>query len=509
MLEAASTAFTQLFSCPCYFDVVPLRIVFLVIGVVAGLALGAIPGLGGYTGLAILLPFTFDMDQTAAFALIIAMISVSNSSDSIPSILFGVPGTAASQATILDGYPMTKRGEAGRALGAAYMSSMIGGVFGALVLSASIPILRPVVLAFGPPEFFMLGLLGISMVAVLSGRVPLKGLGAAGLGLLVGMVGTDIQTGALRWTFGRLYLWDGLPLVALAIGLFGVPEMIDLLIRGKKIANVDVGSMKGVSVGVRDALRHWKLVLRSSAIGVWVGAIPGLGGSVVDWISYGQAAQTEKGARETFGTGDVRGVIAPESSNNAKEGGALIPTIAFGVPGSGGMALVLGAFLMQGLTPGPEMLTTNLSFTYTLIWSLVIANVVGTAMLLVLTRQFVKIASMRITLLAPIVIAAVFLAAYQSTRDYGDVVVLVAFSTLGWFMKRFGWPRPPVVLAFVLSGTLENQLFISINLYGASWAMRPIVLGIAVVIIGSMAYGFRSSRRGEPSTPALGTARDD
>ncbi|NIO09007.1 MAG: hypothetical protein GTO40_13720, partial [Deltaproteobacteria bacterium] len=254
MLEAAVTAFNNLMD--------PMRMLFLFLGVLMGLGLGAIPGLGGLVGLAIILPFTFEMDAFMAFALMIGLISITSTSDTIPSVLFGVPGTAASQSTILDGHPMARKGEAGRAFGAAYMASMLGGIFGALILAISIPVLRPIVLAFGSPEFFMMGLLGISMVAVLSGNAPFKGLIAGGLGLAIGMVGMDPQTGVLRWVFGQLYLWDGLPLVPVALGIFAIPEIVDLTIRGTRIADVPAESIKGVSAGIRDVFKNWFLTLR-------------------------------------------------------------------------------------------------------------------------------------------------------------------------------------------------------------------------------------------------------
>jgi TctA family transporter len=489
MLDAALIALENLF--------VPMRLLFLFFGVLMGLTLGAIPGLGGLVGLAILLPFTFDMDPYMAFAIMIGLTSVTNTADTIPSVLFGVPGTSAAQATILDGHPMAKKGEAGRALGAAYMSSMIGGVFGALLLAVSIPVLRPIVLAFGSPEFFMMGMLGISMVAVLSGNAPVKGLIAGGFGLAIGMIGMDPQTGLIRWSFGMLYLWDGVPLVPVALGLFAIPEIVDLVIRGTRIADVPKEALKGAMVGIKDAFRHRFLLLRCSAVGVWVGFVPGLGASVVDWFAYGHAMQTEKGARETFGKGDVRGVIAPESANNAKEGGALIPTIAFGVPGSASMALLLGAMTIQGLTPGSAMLTKHLDITYTMIWSLAIANIMGTCICLAFTNSLAKVAQIRIHLLAPLVVAVVFLASFQASVHYGDLWSLLFFSLVGWFMKRFGWPRPPIILGLVLSKLVENYLFISVSRYGAEWTLRPIVIIIAILTALSLYYGFRMTARSE------------
>lgn len=487
MLDAALIALENL--------LVPMRLLFLFFGVLMGLALGAIPGLGGLVGLAILLPFTFDMDPYMAFAIMIGLTSVVSTADTIPSVLFGVPGTSAAQATILDGHPMAKKGEAGRAFGAAYTASLMGGLFGALVLAVSIPVLRPIVLAFGSPEFFMMGMLGISMVAVLSGNAPVKGLIAGGLGLAIGMIGMDPQTGVIRWAFGALYLWDGVPLVPVALGIFAIPEIVDLVIKGTRIADVPKEALKGVTVGIMDAFQRWFLVLRCSAVGVWVGFTPGLGASVVDWFAYGHAMQTEKGAQESFGKGDVRGVIAPESANNSKEGGALIPTIAFGVPGSASMALVLGAMTIQGLTPGSAMLTKHLDVTYTMIWSLAIANIFGAGLCLLFTNTLAKIALVRIHLLAPLVIAVVFLASFQSSVHYGDLWSLLFFSFVGWFMKRFGWPRPPIILGLVLSKLVENYLFISVSRYGAAWLLRPLVILILALTILSLWYGFRTSGR--------------
>jgi TctA family transporter len=471
------------------------RLGFLLAGCLMGLALGAIPGLGGLVGLAILLPFTFDMDAYQAFAIMIGLISVTTTSDTVPAVLFGVPGTVAAQATILDGHPMAKRGEAGRALGAAYTASMLGGVFGALVLALSVPIMRPVVLSFGSPEFLMLGLLGISMVAVLSGRAPIPGLIAGGIGLSVGMVGMDPQTGSLRWVFGQLYLWDGLPLVPAVLGLFAMPEIFDLAIKRTAISDLPTDRVKGVAAGIRDTVRHWFLVLRCSALGAFVGMIPGLGAPVVDWFAYGHAAQSERGARDSFGTGDIRGVLAPEAANNAKEGGALIPTLAFGVPGSLSMALVLSALTIQGLIPGPAMLTSNLHITYTMVWSLAIANIFGAGVCLLLSGQIARLASVRAGLLVPCVIALIFLAAFQATRAWGDLWALLIFAGAGWAMKRLRWPRPPLVLGMVLSEPIETNLFISVNRYGLEWLTRPMVLVIAVIVVATLYYGWRSGRR--------------
>ena len=314
----------------------PHRLMFLALGCVMGLVLGIVPGIGGLTGTAMLLPFTFGMDPYSAFALLLGLGATTATGDPIPAVLFGVPGGAASAATVLDGFPMAKRGEAGRALSAAYMSSLMGGLFGALLLAISIPILRPVMLYIGSPELLAFSVLGISMVAVLTGNAPLRGVVAGCLGVMIAMIGTDPQTGTLRWTMDSLYLWDGLPLTPLLLGIFALPELCDLLIARVAIST-DTSTKniyKGQWQGVKDCFQNWWLIMRCSWIGGGIGSIPGISASVVDWLAYGHALKTEKGAAQTFGKGDVRGVIASESSNNAKEGGALVPTIAFGVPGS-------------------------------------------------------------------------------------------------------------------------------------------------------------------------------
>jgi len=448
------------------------RLGFLSFGVLIGLVLGVIPGLGGLVGLSLLLPFTFNMDPYTALAFMMGLQAVVVTSDTIPAVLFGVPGTVGSAATILDGYPMARKGEAGRAFGAAFSASVIGGLFGALLLGISVPVLRPIVLEIGSPELLAICVFGLSLVAVLSGGSPLKGLAGACIGLMVATAGDDPQTGTLRWTFDSLYLWDGLPVVPLALGLFAVPELADMAITKQSI-NVKEEDKQdaryGQIEGIKDTFSNWFLVLRCATIGSALGAVPGIGASVIDWIAYGHAARTEKGAPETFGKGDVRGVIASEASNNAKEGGALVPTIAFGVPGSASMALILGAFLIHGLVPGPEMLTTRLDVTYTLVWSVAIANILGAGICFTFANQLAKVALVRIGVLAPVVLAITYIGAFQGSRQWGDIYALLIFGLIGWIMKRLRWPRPPLILGFVLGSLVERYMFISVERYGADW----------------------------------------
>jgi len=456
----------------------PIRLAYLFGGVCMGLALGILPGIGGVAGLALLLPFTYNLDAPAAFALLLGMGSTTTTADPISAILFGAPGHAASAATALDGYPMTRQGEAGRALGASYMSALIGGLFGAFLMGISLPLLRPIILFMGSPELLSIAVFGISMVSTLSGNTPLRGLGAACFGLMLAMVGTDPQSGTLRWTMDTLYLWDGLPLVPVTLGIFALPELCDLAIG--RMAVVAEGKMidtkTGMLLGVKDCLKHWFLILRCSWIGAAMGAIPGIGVAVIDWIAYGHALRTEKGASRTFGRGDVRGIIAAESSTNAREGGHLVPTVAFGVPSSAGMAILLGAFLIHALVPGPDMLTKHLDITYSMVWSIAVANIVGSGLCFLFSGQLAKLATLRYTLIMPIVLSLIYIGAFEASRNWGDLYSLLFFGMLGWAMKHFRWPRPPLILGVVLGGIFERYMFISIERYGVSWMLRPIVM---------------------------------
>lgn len=467
----------------------PARFAYLVGGVLLGLLLGLLPGIGGLTGFALLLPFTFTMDPYTAYACLLGMAAVGNTSDTIPAVLVGVPGSSSAQATVLDGLQMTKKGQAGRALAAAYTASLLGGLFGAVVLGFAIPVVRPLVLAIGTPELLAMTVLAVSMVATLSGNAPLRGLVIACFGIALAMVGQAPQTGTLRWTFGSLYLWDGLPLLPLILGLYAMPELCDMAIQRKaQYTGVSaLSARQGMAQGIRDAFANWFLILRCSGMGAAVGAIPGLSGSIVDWLAYGHALKTVKGAKETFGKGDVRGVIAPESANNATEGGALVPTLAFGVPGSAAMALLIGALMVHGIAPGPDMLSKHLDLTYSMVWSIAIANVVGAGICLAFSSQFAKLALLRFSLVLPAILTVVYIGAFQGSRNWGDLIALLVFGVLGWVMKQLKWPRPPLILGFVLGVLIERYMSISIGRYGVDWLARPLVIILLVMAVVAVA----------------------
>lgn len=470
MLDAILSAFSELMSVQ--------HMLYLFGGVLLGIFVGILPGLGGIVGFSIMLPFLYGMDTTSALAMLIGMVAVIPTSDTFTSVLMGIPGSSASQATVLDGYPMSKRGEAARALGAAFSASLIGGLLGALILSGFIVFARDLITKLGSAELFILGLLGLSMVGVLSGNSLLKGFLAAGVGLLIGSIGSAPATGEFRMTMDSYYLYDGVKLVILGLGVYAVPEIIDLLIQNQKIAKG--GSLgSGWLQGVKDTIKNKWIIARCAPIGAMIGAIPGLGGSVVDWIAYGHVAQTAKD-KSQFGKGDVRGVIAPESANNAKEGGGLVPTLLFGIPGSGSMAVFLGGLTILGIEPGPGMVSENLEVTYTIIWSLAIANVVGTLTCLALSGHISKITTIPYGYVAPFMLMIVFFAALQATRSLEDLMLLIAIGAVGTLFKYFDWPRPALLIGFVLAGTIETYYYQAMQFYGWEMVKRP---GVIILIV--------------------------
>lgn len=464
------------------------------VGVLIGSMVGFLPGIGGPTTLAIMLPFVMTMnDPMAVIALLVGIDAVGNTASAFPSILISVPGSSGSQATIIDGFAMAKRGEAARALSASFTASLIGGLIGPIILLASLPFLRPLVLAFGSPEFFVLTIWGLAMVGVLSGNAPVKGLLAGIIGVLIATVGLDVKSGIERFAFGEPYLWEGISLILVALGLFGVPECIDLARRKSSIAErQELGS--GFTQGIKDVFLHWWLTVRSSAVGAWVGFLPGLGSSVADWFAYAQAIQTEKNAH-LFGKGDVRGVIAPEAANNSKEAGSYIPTLAFGIPGGTSTALILTAFVAVGINPGPEMLTTGLSFTFAVIWTLVLANIVAVFICMAFAKPIAKACFVPFYTIVPLILVFVVVGGFSAHFSNTDLLVLVAFSALGFMMRRHGWPRAPLLLGVVLGAKMELYLWLSYTRFGFEWLSRPGVVILFLLVLVSVLYPLRRQKR--------------
>ena len=454
-----------------------------------GLVIGMIPGLGGNLGLALLIPFTFGMDPTSGFAFLLGMHAVVHTGGSIPAILFDTPGTGPNAATCIEGFPMAQKGEAGRALGAALTSSMVGGVLGAIFMAMVIPIVRPMVLAFGPPEFFMLAMMGVAFISLMSGNSILKGLMAGGMGFIISFVGMDPQTGVVRFSFGILNLMDGINIVTVVVGLFAVAEVIDMGLKKGGIAHSKSPNLKGSGVmqGVKDCFTNWWLLLRCSLIGQMIAMIPGLGGDAAAFICYGHALQTTK-RRDEYGKGCVEGVIATDAAHNSKEGGGLIPTLAFGVPGSSGMAILLGAFLVLGVSPGKEMFSDHLDLVFSMVWVLVFANIIAVAICLPLAGSMAKITFLRTSVMIPFILSFGLLGSYLTTSRISDILITVLFGVIGYGMKKFDYARGPLILGIVLGKIAENALHVSLSLYGMSFVFRPIASIILLITLTTIFF---------------------
>ncbi|MEK9679110.1 MAG: tripartite tricarboxylate transporter permease, partial [Rhodospirillaceae bacterium] len=405
MFESATEALALLFTLK--------GSLYLCLGVGIGLVFGAIPGLGGTTAIALLIPLTFGMQPAEAITLIGGVMGSVAFGGSISAILLNTPGIAPNAATCFDGFPLAQQGKAGMAIGAAATASSLGGILGVAILVAVIPIAKEIVLLFGPPEFFALAILGLGAIALSTGGKFLRGLIAGGVGLALAFVGLDAVNGGDRFTGGVEYLLDGVRLVPTLTGVFAIAEMINLTLKGGRVVSGGGESMKisRVSDGIVAVFKNIPILIRGSAIGAFIGAIPGVGGTVASFLSYASTVQASKNP-ESFGTGNIQGVIAPESANNAKDGGALIPTLAFGIPGSAEMAIFLGVLILHGLEPGPMMLVEHEGVVFSLIVAVASAAILASVIGLILARWLSLITLVDVHILAPTVVAVALVGVY-------------------------------------------------------------------------------------------------
>ncbi|APX89492.1 tricarboxylic transporter [Brevirhabdus pacifica] len=435
---------------------------YLLAGILLGLCFGVIPGLGGTTALALLIPVTFGMDKLDAMYLAGGVMGATSFGGSITAILLNTPGTAPNAATTFDGYPLARQGKGGLAIGAAACASAMGGVIGLFTLILFIPLAKEIVLSFGPAEFFLLTVLGLTAIAVSVRGKLLRGLIAGCLGLMLAFVGSDAITGDLRFTGGVNYLWDGIPLVPTLTGMFAISQMMELALKGGSVAdkNGEVRAerieISGVWDGVLSVFKNWTVLLRGSFIGTVIGAIPGLGGTVASFLAYSSVVQTAKDP-ETYGKGNIRGVIAPESANNAKDGGSLIPTVAFGIPGSAETALFLGILVLHGIDPGPSILLYHEREIYGLIVAITGAAVGASLIGLLLSRFLVLITRVDVGIVVPVVVAVSLTGVYVLDGRMADVLLTVVMGVIGYLMIRFDYPRLTLVIALVLGETAEKS----------------------------------------------------
>ena len=480
---------------------------------------GMIPGASGVLIMALSIPFIVEIfrgeQRAIGLVALASMTGVNNTLDSIPAILFGQP-SAATQVTFLEGHQLARQGKAAHTLGAVYAVSALGGIVGAVVLAVLIPVSKPVILAFTPAEVAAVAFFGIAMVAALSAGAMVKGLTAGALGILLGTVGINANTGAIRFVFDQPQLWVGLPIIAVTIGFFALPEMIDLAIARRPVAPPgSVVSTREVWRGSRDGLKRWPIMIRQSVFGVLMGAIPGVGAAVIDWLSYAFGIFWTKD-KSQFGKGSLDGVLFAESAQNSKEAGQALPTLALGIPGGLAWALVLVAMIALDLTPGPRLLGDLADVTILFVITLAVGNFIVTMIGVLMTGQLAKLTRIPYPLIGGIFIPISILAATINMTSYLAIPIIFVFAGIGIIMKLFQWPRPPLLLGIILGKIIEREFLDGMALvepvYNIAWislstpddpsdlskalgvVTRPIAMGLIVAAFTTAFFFARASR---------------
>ncbi|WP_080848756.1 tripartite tricarboxylate transporter permease [Cytobacillus gottheilii] len=460
------------------------NLLFIAIGMTLGIFIGSMPGLSATMGIAILLPLTYGMDPATGIAMLASLYMGASYGGSILAILINTPGTPAAAATVLDGYPMTKNGQPGKALGISLVASFIGGIIGAIVLLTIAPFLGEVALKIGAVELFAIAVLGITIISSLSAGSVVKGLLSGTLGLLISLIGMDAITGTPRFTFGSIYLFDGISFVVALIGLFSIPQAIKLIERDQK--EVKVTEIKDkILPSWKEVFQYRMTLLRSSVIGVFTGLIPGTGGDTASWFSYNEAKRFSK-HKEKFGTGYGEGVAAPESANNAVVGGALVPTITLGVPGSSSTAVLLGGLMIHGIMPGPTLMTEHADVAYTLLWAILVSCFFLFILGLLYTRVAVKVTKVPPKVLAPIIILLCVIGTFAVNNSIVDVMIMFGFGILGYFMDKMKIPVAPMVVGLILGAMLDTSMHQSLKIGGGDWMIflsSPLAVVLLIVAL--------------------------
>jgi TctA family transporter len=469
------------------------NILYPIAGTLLAMMVAVLPGLSGVTLMALAIPFTLGWEPLPVVLLFGGLVGGSTFMGSITAILFNIPGSGPSAATLLDGHPMARQGRARTAIGCAAFASALGSTVGILVLIALVPLMREAILLFGAPELLMVTILGLTTIAAIAGQAAGRALIAAGLGLLIASVGQDPRTGEPRFTLGAEALSDGVGVIPALLGLFSMAEMIELSLSGRlTISGHAAASELGGSVreGARAIFTHFGLFLRSALIGTGVGMVPGVGGTIASFLAYGHAVNSARD-RSAFGHGEIRGVLAPEAAHDAKDGASLVPVLAFGIPGTEATAALLAALTLHGLAPGRDLMTTGLPLVFVLIWSLFLSNWITSLVGLLFVRPLARLTVLRVQVLAPIVLVLAGLGAFLSELRRADIVIAGMFGVLGYFMKKHGWPRVPLVVALLVGGAFELNLHITLRLHALGrldLAGRPILIVLSLLAAISVAW---------------------
>jgi putative tricarboxylic transport membrane protein len=475
-------------------------VLYPIAGTLLSMVVSAMPGVSGVTLMALAIPFTASWDPLPVMLLFGSLVGGATFMGSVSAILLNIPGKNSNAATTLDGHPLAQQGQARTAIGCSAAASALGSSFGILVLILLIPVMRRAILWFGPPEFLMLVVWGLTTIAVATRGSMIKGVALAGLGFLIAFVGLDPRTAELRFTFGVPYLSDGLSLVPVFLGVFAVAETLELWLSGRATisGSTRLEELQGsLREGALAVFRHFGLFLRCSLIGTTIGMIPGVGGTVASFVAYGHAARSA-GSDGRFGRGDLRGVLAPEASNDAKDAGALVPTLAFGVPGGTGTAMLLAALLLHGIVPGRELMANHLDLVFVLIWSLFLSNLITSALGAACVGSLARITVVRTQRLVPLILVLAATGALSHRGQLGDLFVAFAFGVFGYVLKRHDWSRIPFVIALVLAPAFETHLHLTVRLEELgriSFFSRPIAVGLLVLTLSSLALPRLTRRR--------------
>lgn len=477
MSEILLPALSQLFTIENF--------IYMNIGLFVGIIFGSIPGLNGNLAITILLPFTFTLGPVSALLMLTAIFFGSNFGGSISAILINTPGTNAAAATLMDGYPMAKKGSPGKALDMALVASTFGGLFSALCLLFFAPQISKVALKFGPPEYFALAIFGLSIIASVSGKSIIKGIISGSLGILIAMVGIDNISGVTRFIFGNVNMYSGIKMLAVLLGVYAIAQMIT---RINKTEEVGIGSkLKEKNPKDRLSLKEIKSTLitmvKSSSIGAAIGAIPGTGGAIASYIAYNEAKRCAKPG-EKFGEGEIKGVAAPESANNGATAATLIPLLTLGIPGDVVAATLLGAFTMQGLIVGPKLFSESGPVVYAILFGCVITQIFMFVQGRYLLPMFVKITNVPQDLLTAILVVVCCTGAFAIANSTTDLYVMLIFGVIAYYMEKVGLPPVPIVLGMVLGPIAEGNLRNSLVMSEGSWLIfiqRPICLAFIVL----------------------------
>lgn len=477
-------------------------ILLLLCATLGGVVIGALPGLNATTGAALLLPFTLTMEPVAAISILTAIYCSATFAGAITAILINTPGTSASATTCLDGYPMAIRGEAGRALGLAVVSSTIGGVLSVFVLMLSAPLLARAAYSFAPPEYFALTVFGLSMLVSIGGGSPIRNLIAGAVGIFLATVGTDLLTSVKRYTFDVPHLYEGIGFVPVMIGVFGISELIAQATRiNDKRETI---TMKAIKLPSReDYKRVWKTILRSSGIGTFIGILPAEGATVASMIGYNEAKRWSK-TPEEFGKGAPEGIAGSEAANNSATGGAMVPTLALGIPGSPTAAVILAGLLVHGLRPGPTMFTEQANFAFAIFWSMLFVNLLFLVIGLYGAKLFARVTLIPTQILWPSVFMFSVVGAYALDQSMFDVWVALIAGVLGYLMRLFGFSVVPLAIGLILGGMLEQRLGQSMVMLDEQWWLmitRPICAAFfaatALALFGPLCVGYLKRNRPE------------